>query len=281
MREPVVSGLFYDPDENGLQKEVDRLYSAAKDKTKYSDKTFGAVCPHAGYIFSGKTAAAAIGSIMEADTYVIIGSNHTGLGEALAYSQEDWKTPLGVVETDKYLGRIFDGTWIVRDESAHEREHSVEVIVPFLQRKMGDEPFKIFPIVMGDQNKAAAEAIASVLIPVLKEEIYVKKENYEEKLKIAVIASSDFSHYVPEEFAKEHDEAIIKIIESLDVDAFYDFIEKNDSSLCGYGPIAVLMMAAKAMNAEAKLLEYRTSNEEKESRETAVVGYAAITFTKQ
>lgn len=280
MREPVVSGLFYEPDEDGLKKELDRLFSEAKDKTQYSEKTIGAVSPHAGYIFSGKTAAAAIGSVMEADTYIIIGSNHTGLGEALAFSQDTWETPLGKVETDKELARWFDGSWIVHDEEAHSREHSIEVIVPFLQRKMKDKPFKIFPIVMGDQNKAAADAIAQVLIPVMKDETYIQKENYEEKLKIAIIASSDFSHYVPEEFAKEHDAAIIKRIEAMDVDEFYDFIDKYDATICGYGPVAVLMMVAKAIGANAKLLEYRTSNEEREAREAEVVGYAAMAFTK-
>lgn len=185
------------------------------------------------------------------------------------------------METDKDLAKFFDGTWIVHDEEAHVREHSVEVMLPFLQRKMGDKPFKIFPIVMGDQNKAAAEAVAAVLIPIMKEEVYVKRENYDEKLKIAVIASSDFSHYIPEEFAKEHDTAIINRVEALDVDDFYTFIDKFDSSICGYGPVGVLMMIAKALNARPKLLEYRTSNAEREARETAVVGYAAITFTTQ
>ncbi|MDR0767936.1 MAG: AmmeMemoRadiSam system protein B [Methanosarcinales archaeon] len=279
MREPVVSGLFYSPDKEGLTKELDHLFAEAKGKSEYSDKTFGVVSPHAGYIFSGKTAAAAIDSIMEADTYIIIGSNHTGLGEALAFSQEIWKTPLGEVETDKQIARIFDGTWIVHDEAAHRREHSIEVNVPFLQLKMEGKPFKIFPIVMGDQNKAAAEAIANILIPVMKEG--VKKEQSDEKLKIAIVASSDFSHYVPEDFAKEHDEAIINRILALDVNEFYDFIDKYDSTLCGYGPIGVLIMVAKALHSKTKLLEYRTSNEERESREAEVVGYAAMTFTKQ
>ncbi|WNY23371.1 hypothetical protein MmiHf6_06780 [Methanimicrococcus hongohii] len=278
MREPVVSGLFYSPDKEGLKKEADKLFEEAKGKSEYSDKTFGVISPHAGYIFSGKTSAAAIASIAEADTYIIIGSNHTGLGESLAFSQDTWKTPLGEVETDKLIGRNFDGTWIVHDEEAHEREHSIEVIVPFLQRKMEGKSFKIFPIVMGDQNRPAADAIAQILIPMMKEG--VKKENGE-YLKLAIIASSDFSHYVPEEFAKEHDESIINRILALDVDEFYDFIDKYDSTICGYGPVAVLMMVAKAVGSTAKLLEYRTSNEERESRETAVVGYAALTFTKQ
>ena len=97
---------------------------------------------------------------------------------------------------------------------------------------------------------------------------------------IAVIASSDFSHYVSEDSAKEEDAVIIKKIEAGDVNEFYNFLSSFNSSVCGYGPIAVLMMISNALNAEPKLLEYRTSNEEREAREAEVVGYASIAFTQ-
>ena len=185
------------------------------------------------------------------------------------------------METDKSLASFFDGTGIVHDEKAHFREHSIEVIVPFLQRKMKEKLFKIFPIIMGDQSEDAAWAIADVLIPLMKGEISLQKENDDKNLKIAVIASCDFSHYVPEEFAKRHDKEIIDRVMDLDVDEFCDFIYEHDSSLCGYGPVTVLMMVAKALNAKGKLLEYRTSNEERKIRGADVVGYAALTFTTQ
>jgi len=185
------------------------------------------------------------------------------------------------VETDRALAPFFDGTGIVHDEKAHFREHSIEVIVPFLQRKMKEKPFKIFPIVMGDQSEEAAWAVADILIPVMTGEISLQKENGGEKLKVAVIASCDFSHYVPEDFAKKHDKDIIDRVTALDTDGFYDFIREHDSSLCGYGPVAVLTMVAKALNAKGKLLEYRTSNDERQVRGAPVVGYAAVTFTMQ
>lgn len=212
---------------------------------------------------------------------MIIGPNHTGLGEPISFSRDTWKTPLGEIETDGSLASLFGKTRIVHDEKAHFREHSIEVIVPFLQRKMKDKPFKIFPIIMGDQSKNAAKAIADILIPVMNGEMYIQKETSCEKSKIAVIASCDFSHYVPEDYAKKHDDAIIKRITALDVDGFYDFINKHDSSLCGFGPVTVLMMISKALNAKGKLLEYRTSNDAGKIRDTAVVGYAALTFTTQ
>jgi AmmeMemoRadiSam system protein B len=281
MREPAVSGLFYSSDKEELKKELDYLFAEAKEKSEHSDsdKIFGIVSPHAGYMYSGKTAAAAIDSIMEADTYILIGSNHTGFGKALSFSQETWKTPLGEVEADRGLARYFSGTRVVHDESAHKREHSIEVNIPFLQHKMKGKTFKIFPIVMGDQSKKAAKEIANILIPMMTEG--VKKEESDEKLKIAIIASNDFSHYVSEEYAKRHDEAVINRILALDVDEFYDFIIKNDSTLCGYGPVGVLMKVAKALQSEAKLLEYKTSNDAMKRKEVAVVGYAAITFTEQ
>lgn len=202
---------------------------------------------------------------------MIIGPNHTGLGEPLSFSQETWYTPLGEVETDKTLASLFEKTGVVHDERAHLKEHSIEVIIPFLQRKMKDKLFKIFPIIMGDQSKKAAKAVSDILI----------KAMAGEKSRIAIIASCDFSHYVPEEYAKKHDEALIKRVTALDVDGFYDFIMKHDSSLCGYGPAAVIMMVAEALNAKGKLLEYRTSNDERKIRDADVVGYAALSFTVQ
>ena len=176
---------------------------------------------------------------------------------------------------------FFDGTGIVHDEKAHFREHSIEVIVPFLQRKMKEKPFKIFPIIMGDQSEEAARAVADVLIPLMTGEISLQRKSDGEKLKVAVIASCDFSHYVPEDYAKKHDKFIIDRVTALNVEEFYDFIYEHDSSLCGYGPVMVVMMVADAVNAKGKLLEYRTSNEERKIRNADVVGYAAVTFTTQ
>ncbi|MDY0266949.1 MAG: AmmeMemoRadiSam system protein B [Methanimicrococcus sp.] len=268
MREPVVSGLFYEPTESGLKKQLERLFSAAKDKSAESEKTFGVVSPHAGYIFSGKTAAISINALKKAQTYVLLGPNHTGLGKPLSYSANTWKTPLGKIEADKELAKYFKDSRVVRNEDAHIREHSLEVLLPFLQYKMKETPFQIFPIAMGDQSREAAQEIADILIPLMNEK------------SIAVIASSDFSHYVSEDSAKEEDAVIIKKIEAGDVNEFYNFLSSFNSSVCGYGPIAVLMMISNALNAEPKLLEYRTSNEEREAREAEVVGYASIAFTQ-
>lgn len=268
MREPVVSGLFYEPTENGLKNQLERLFTAAKEKSIDSKKTIGVVSPHAGYIFSGKTAAISINSLKEAETYVILGPNHTGLGKPLSYSADTWKTPLGKIETDKDLTRYFEGSHVVRNEDAHVREHSIEVLLPFLQYKMKEKPFRIFPIAMGNQSREAAKEIADILIPLMTEK------------SISIIASSDFSHYIPEDTAMDKDTALIEKIKAGDLDEYYNFLSSIDSSVCGYGPIAVLMMISNALNAKPKLLEYRTSNEERESREAEVVGYASIAFTQ-
>ncbi|MDV0447670.1 hypothetical protein MsAg5_15810 [Methanosarcinaceae archaeon Ag5] len=185
---------------------------------------------------------------------------------------------MGTVEGDEFLASYFEGTEIVKDESAHTHEHSIEVILPFLQRKMKGRKFKILPICMGDQSKEAVSLVASIISNILIKDVTVqKKGGYSEKLRIAVIASSDFSHYVSPEKAKAADLKVIERIKDMDVAGFYETIQNEDASLCGYGPIAVLMEVSKTVLAKPVFLKYMTSNDETESR-TNVVGYAAFSF---
>ncbi|WNY27468.1 hypothetical protein MsAm2_12650 [Methanolapillus ohkumae] len=207
-----------------------------------------------------------------------MGPNHTGLGHPLSLSTISWQTPLGTIEADTFLASYFEGTDVVVDEAAHTHEHSIEVILPFLQRKLKGRKFKILPICMGDQSSDAAELVASIITNILIKDVTVQKKGYSEKLRIAVIASSDFSHYVSPQAAQETDRKVIRKIEELDVDGFYETIEKENASLCGYGPIAALMMISKNVSASPKFLKYMTSDAETESR-TNVVGYAAFNFT--
>ncbi|WNY26061.1 hypothetical protein MsAc7_16330 [Methanolapillus millepedarum] len=175
------------------------------------------------------------------------------------------------------MASYFEGTDIVKDESAHTHEHSIEVILPFLQRKMKGRKFKILSICMGDQSKEAATLVASIISNILIKDVTIQKKGYSEKLRLAVIASSDFSHYVSPEKAKSADQKVIQKIEDMDVDGFYETLKREDASLCGYGPIATLMMVSKTVLATPKFLKYTTSNDETESR-TNVVGYAAFSF---
>jgi hypothetical protein len=226
----------------------------------------GAVVPHAGYIYSGQVAAEVYSRLPKAETYVIIGPNHHGLGSPVALSRESWRTPLGDVEPDLELADALTGSIIDHDEAAHMHEHSIEVQIPFLQRLF--QGFKILPICMGLQDEQTAVEVGEELSRA------VKRLNRSCK----VIASSDFTHYKPEETAKKVDAKLLEAIINMDVPELYKRVYRYDATACGYGPIAVTITAAAAMGAKAgKLLAYATSGDVSGDY-SQVVGYGAVVF---
>lgn len=259
MRRAVVSGQFYPGDAETLRRQVEGYIAAAE--VEVSENIKGAVAPHAGYMYSGKVAAHAYASLPEAKTFVIIGPNHHGVVSAVAVSSDTWSTPLGEVEVDKDIVDAFSPN-ISRDETAHQYEHSIEVQLPFLQVRFSD--FKIVPICMGLQDEKTARDVSTTLIEVLK------------KRDVIIIASSDFTHYEPDAVAREKDQSVIEPILQLDTPTFYSRLYQQRASVCGYGPIAVMMETAKALGAKkGELLKYATSGDITGDK-SSVVGYAAI-----
>jgi len=224
-------------------------------------------------MFSGPIAAHAyyeLASDGRPDVVVIFGPNHTGHGSALAIANEGiWRTPLGDVEIDtETTSKIVRESQIIDvDASAHRWEHSIEVQLPFLQYLYGPK-FKIAPICFMLQDLNSAREVGEAVGKVLTGQNAV------------IIASSDMSHYEPQERAVKHDELAIKSIEAMDEARFHAIIETRHISACGYGPITALIVASKIMGGkEAKLLCYKTSGDVIGDY-SSVVGYAAMCVTK-
>ena len=190
MRAPAVSGQFYPRNKNDLDREISRCFDGVQAGEK---PVLGAVVPHAGYIYSGNTAAHVYSMLPEADTFVLLGPNHTGYGSPVSVSSEKWSTPLGEVDSDIEFIKALPRRIIDTDETAHKYEHSIEVQLPFLQHRFRD--FKIVPICMGMQDEETALDVGMELAEA------VRKVNK----KIVIIASSDFSHYKPDKVAREDD----------------------------------------------------------------------------
>ncbi len=266
MREPAVAGTFYPDNKMELESMLHSFFSNIKPVKFLS---FGAISPHAGYIYSGQTAAISYASmdLEEIKNFVILGPNHTGLGESLSLSLEDWETPLGVIKNNKELGmKILENSkFLQHDELAHEREHSIEVQIPFIQYVKKNA--KIVPIVMMDQSLEASFDLANALNKVLDD-------------KTIVIASSDFSHYLTAEEARKKDEEAINEILKLDYETFQANILNRERSICGYGPITTLMIFSKLRGCkEAKLLHY-TNSGEINGDYYRVVAYSSILFLR-
>ncbi|MDI6904235.1 MAG: AmmeMemoRadiSam system protein B [Candidatus Bathyarchaeia archaeon] len=280
IRRPCQAGAFYAGTAESLKSQIENcfLHELGPGKIPEVAKTgprqvIGLVCPHAGYMFSGPVAAHAYYKLAldgKPDVVVLFGPNHAGYGSALAVMNEGfWRTPLGDVKVDSELAtRITHESRIVDvDDSAHRFEHSIEVQLPFLQYLYGSD-FKIVPICFLMQDLSSAREVGQAVAKVLAGKNAV------------IIASSDMTHYEPQENAKKKDEMALEAVEAMDEAKFYSVIEAHRVSACGYGPIAALITAAKILGAkEAKLLCYKTSGDVIGDY-SSVVGYAAVCFTK-
>jgi len=262
-RKTYVAGRFY-PDDPTELRDMINGYLGESDKQVSIP---GVVLPHAGYIYSGKTAGAVVGKIKIPDTVVIFGPNHTGLGKPVAvYPDGNWKTPLGSVEVDMQLSReIVSGSEYAEfDTSAHETEHSIEVILPFLQVK--NPKVKFVPIAMGTNDTEVIKELAESIDKVTK------------GMDVLFIASSDFTHYEPEYTAKARDKTAIEAIKEMDWEKFIQVTIDQEMSICGVAPICLVIELSKRRGAEAgKLLAYTNSGVMSHDFSN-VVTYAGIAF---
>ena len=281
VRRPAVAGLFYSSDRDGLLKELDSSFLHPLGPGRlpeavgpFTGSLLGIVSPHAGYMYSGPVAAhgyLALSRSGRPDVVFIMGPNHQGIGSPLALSEaEEWETPLGTVEVDREVSRLLMGAcdFLAPDEHAHRYEHSVEVQVPFLQRVF--EGFSIVPIVMLLQNCEVAESLGRAMARVIEEN----------GLRAYIVASTDFTHYEPDDVAKRKDRLAIEKITALDHRGLYDAVVETPISMCGPGPVMTLIVAARELGAtRVTLYKYATSGDVVGER-SAVVGYASLGFER-
>ncbi len=190
-----------------MKRLIEKIYQAEKSKIDLSlaDKNiYGAVVPHAGYMFSAYQAVHFFDILrnqsIKYDTFVIINPNHTGYGEAIALeSHQYWQTPFGFVETDK---EFVNQLGFSVSDIAHKDEHSGEVMLPLLQYFV-DYDFQFVPITLSDQNVENAKLLAKKIVDV-KQAL---------NRKICVIASSDFSHFLSPEKGKQLDQLVLDQIQ--------------------------------------------------------------------
>ena len=267
LRKPAVAGQFYPSN----AQELKAMIVSFADRSVQKRDCLGCVLPHAGYVYSGKVATSTISGVKIKDTVVLLGPNNTGQGATFSVMPEGtWQTPLGNVEINSWLAGLFldKSRYLKADSLAHSLEHSLEVELPILQYFRND--FKIVPIaIMTDELSKLDEVgqeLASVVI--------------ENKLKNSVmfIASSDLTHYEPQESAKIKDSLVIEAILGLDEQKLKTLVEEQEISMCGFAPVAILIKVAKLLGAKkGQLIKYQTSGDAS-GEKSSVVGYAGITI---
>ena len=256
-----VAGQFYPRDPHHLEQLVAGYLGTGDEPGRAAGGVRGIVAPHAGYPYSGAVAGRAFSSLDPGfgGTFVLVGPSHRGYLSCA--SAIPWETPVGIVDADAaFVGELR----IAVDEFSHQGEHSLEVQMPFIKYRFPRA--RIAPVMMGDQGPRQAADLAARIV----------KAQERTGREIRIVASSDFSHYVPEEVAKKDDLYAIGALGTLDTAEFYRRVAERGVSACGYGPIATLCLAAKAQGAtRGELLVYRTSGDMTGDHEQ-VVGYAAI-----
>ncbi len=267
-RMPYAAGLFYLGYAEGLRREVTKLIDAGA-AVGQKIKAKGIVVPHAGYEYSGPEAGAVYGRIEPAKKYIIIGPNHSGFGLPVSLdNSEAWKTPLGDATVDRDLVEDIVAaapeSQISRD--AHRLEHSIEVQLPFLQ-VLTNNDFSFAPITM--QGLADAGEYRRVGLALAD----VVEESQEE---IIIVASTDFTHYEPRDYAAKMDKLAIDAILALDPDRLLSTVYENDITMCGYGPVATMLYAVNKLGAsKAELMKYGSSADFSRD-ESSVVGYGGM-----
>ncbi len=271
---PAVAGMFYSASKEGLLKELEwafmhrlgpgRLPKRGED----GGKPPALIAPHAGYMYSGPVAAHAYLQLEDrkVGTVIVLGPNHYGVGTSVSiFPEGEWITPLGGIEIDRELAmelaKLSDVFSL--DEISHEREHSIEVQLPFLQYVLPG--FKLVPICILDQSLETCIRIGEALGEILR--------SYEDVL---LVASSDMTHYEPHDQAKEKDSKALKEITALNVEGLYEAIAKYGISMCGYGPVAAILHACRRAGAKnGEVLKYATSGDITGDY-GSVVGYASV-----
>jgi len=265
LRQPAVAGLFYPAEAGALQKQIASFFSRC-DASK-ARRAIALISPHAGYVYSGQTAASAFSRVKIPSRAFILSPNHTGDGVPLAINSTGaWRTPLGDVPIDSELARSFmhHCPWAQEDEEAHREEHSLEVQLPFLQCLRED--FRFVPLTLQHLRYEDCEAIGLALAQTVR-------ESGEEVL---LIASSDMNHYESHERTLQKDQYAIEPILKMDPRALYEQVHRHDVSMCGIIPATVCLVAARALGASrAELVEHTTSGPVSGDYER-VVGYASF-----
>ncbi len=263
-RKPFVAGQFYP----GRARELRDMIAGMVDPGAAKDKAIAVMSPHAGYIYSGPVAGAVFSSVDLPETFIVLGPAHRPIRSVFAIQGEgSWSTPLGETAIAADLAAAIRSHSPLIEENAadHLMEHSLEVQIPFIQYFRPGA--SIVPIgVSWEAGFRDLEELGRALAAGIRDD----------PRDVLIVASTDMSHYVSRETAREMDGLAIDRILALDGRGLYETVRRNNISMCGFKPVAAALVAAKALGArKGELVRYATSGDVTgDDRE--VVGYAGI-----
>lgn len=271
VKEPSVAGTFYPADEKNLRDTVNGFLDKAQNQP-VNGKLIALIAPHAGYQFSGHVAAYTYKHLIDRDikTVILVGpSHHTPFPGASVYAVGSMKTPLGKVKIHKEMARsLIDEKADVRFlPDVFEKEHSLEVQLPFLQQI--NKKVKIVPILVGSPTQKSFDHLTTRLIDILKK----NKETI-------IVSSTDFSHYHDYNTAVRKDKKMIDAIERMSAEDVERSMMTGKAEMCGGYPVLFTMAVARGLGATNGILFRYANSGDVSLDKKRVVGYAAMGIYK-
>lgn len=281
VRIPFYASQFYPKDTAELQKSMDNFFAQAQTAIARQEKNSGLpspgspvqkqytrICmlPHAGHIYSGAVTAQTLAQTELPRTLIILCPNHTGMGKHGAiWDNGTFLTPFGPVNiAEDTAEKLLRNSCFTADRMAHIKEHSVEVILPFLQYLYGEE-LRIVPISLASMQHL--DSIIKALTQCMRED-----EN------TGIIISSDMNHYAPEKLNRQKDFMALEAIKAMDENLLFATVRENNISMCGILGVYAGIAAAKALGLhECRIAGYDTSATAS-GDSSKVVGYAGLYF---
>jgi AmmeMemoRadiSam system protein B len=275
LRRSVIAGSWYPGTEKSLTHAVDDYFSRV-DQPPVPGELLGLISPHAGYAYSGQTAAYAYHQLQgqQVDTVVVLGPSHRAwVGDYAASAEEAYETPLGLVPLDQaFIGEL-SGLVSLRPVQG-DAEHSLEIQLPFLQRQL--DSFRLVPIMMSADDPASARRLATALVEVIR-------QRDAEGERTILVASSDLHHIENYDEVVRRDQPVVDAIGAYDLERLTTLLMARGCSVCGRMPILTVLHAARTLGADAvKVLHHTNSGDVTGQRRSGqyTVGYMAAAVFK-
>jgi AmmeMemoRadiSam system protein B len=268
IRPSPLAGTWYPGKPEFLTETINRYLQAARG-TRPGGRILGVIVPHAGYRYSGRIAAQAFACLegLSPELVVVVAPyHHEHPAPVLTSGHSFYQTPLGSIPIDldavnQLDQKLYDYLGIRLERVKHDPEHALEIELPFLQHVLGE--FNLLPIMVRDQRPIVAMALGTSLANLLAGRDAL------------LVASSDLSHFYPQETANILDTEILARITAYDPEGIFKAETEGRGFACGRSAIAAVMWAARELGAdEAQVTGYGTSGEETGDFEK-VVGYGS------
>lgn len=252
IRRSVIAGSWYPGTEKSLRHAIDDYLSRVQQPL-ISGRLLGLISPHAGYAYSGQTAAYAYHQLQgrQIETVVLLGPSHRAwIGDYAVSAEDAYETPLGLVPLDREFIADLE-TRIAIPRVQRDAEHSLEIQLPFLQRQL--VTFRLVPIMMGADDPATARRLASALADTIRQ-----REGGTGR--ILLVASSDLHHIEDYDQVVRRDQQVVQAIAAFDLETLTSLLMSPACTVCGRMPILTVLHAAKELGADSVQVLHHTNS---------------------